>query len=380
MATYYWVGGSGTWDNVSATNWAASSGGAGGAGIPNGTDTVIFDAGSGSGTCTTVATAACSVATLNSATVALVLGANLTMSGVFTLTQGSVNLSSFVLTALSFASNNANTRSIAFGAAGSIKTTVQALTAWDIRDLTGFSCSGSRQVVIQPASGVIGTTIYHRGAGASEARAVSFKIVAPSGEFTFANTNIALDLDLSGFASAAALPNSTYTIYGSLTLNALNVFTAGANAWTFAATSGGKQITTNGVVLDHPLVFNGIGGTFAFQDALTQGSTHAFTIANGTVKLKNGVTSTVGAFTTSGTNQKFLESTLAGSRATLSQASGTVSASYLTIKDISSTGGATWNAFTTSNNVDAGNNLGWDFSTQIGRYIFTTRKNKRILS
>jgi hypothetical protein len=128
-----------------------------------------------------------------------------------------------------------------------------------------------------------------------------------------------------------------------------------------------------------PLTFNGIGGTFAFQDALTQGSTRAFTITNGTVQLKNGVTSTVGAFATSSTNQKFLQSTLAGSQATLSQASGTVNASNLTIQDINATGGATWQAFTTNNNVDAGNNLGWDFSTQIGRYIYTRRKNKRIL-
>ncbi len=127
------------------------------------------------------------------------------------------------------------------------------------------------------------------------------------------------------------------------------------------------------------MTFDGVGGTFAFQDALTQGSTRAFTITNGTVQLKNGVTSTVGAFATSGANQKFLESTLAGSQATLSQASGTVNATFLTIKDINATGGATWNAFTSNNNVDAGNNTGWDFFTQLGKYIYTRRKNKRIL-
>jgi hypothetical protein len=112
------------------------------------------------------------------------------------------------------------------------------------------------------------------------------------------------------------------------------------------------------------MVFNGIGGTWAFQDALTQGSTRAFTVTNGTVQLKNGVTSTVGAFATSGTNQKFLQSTLAGSQATLSQASGTVNASYLTIQDINATGGATWNALWSNNNVDSGNNTGWFFGDQ----------------
>jgi len=63
----------------------------------------------------------------------------------------------------------------------------------------------------------------------------------------------------------------------------------------------------------------------------------------------------------------------------LSQASGTINTTYLTVQDINATGGATWNAYTTSNNVDAGNNSGWDFSTQLGKYIYTIRKNKRIL-
>jgi hypothetical protein len=88
----------------------------------------------------------------------------------------------------------------------------------------------------------------------------------------------------------------------------------------------------------------------------------------------------VGSFATSGANQKFLQSTLAGSQATLSDASGTNNLSNTTIQDINATGGATWNAYLTNNNVDGGNNTGWDFNPlQIGRYIYTRRKNKRIL-
>lgn len=47
MATFYWVGGAGTWNNSSNTNWASSSGGAGGAGIPSLGDVVYFDSNSG---------------------------------------------------------------------------------------------------------------------------------------------------------------------------------------------------------------------------------------------------------------------------------------------------------------------------------------------
>jgi hypothetical protein len=46
MADRYWVGGDGTWDATSTTNWATSSGGAGGASAPTSADNVIFDANS----------------------------------------------------------------------------------------------------------------------------------------------------------------------------------------------------------------------------------------------------------------------------------------------------------------------------------------------
>jgi hypothetical protein len=39
----YWVGGSGTWDATTTTNWATTSGGAGGASAPTSADNVIFD-------------------------------------------------------------------------------------------------------------------------------------------------------------------------------------------------------------------------------------------------------------------------------------------------------------------------------------------------
>ena len=49
MATYYWVGGAGPWNSTSTTNWASSSGGAGGAGFPTILDDVVFDTSSGTG-------------------------------------------------------------------------------------------------------------------------------------------------------------------------------------------------------------------------------------------------------------------------------------------------------------------------------------------
>jgi len=54
----YWVGGNGTWGTGGTTaNWSASSGGPGGASIPNLNEDVIFDAASGSVTITVAGTA-----------------------------------------------------------------------------------------------------------------------------------------------------------------------------------------------------------------------------------------------------------------------------------------------------------------------------------
>lgn len=293
-----------------------------------------------------------------------------------TLTNGTLDLNGKTLTTASFISSNSNIRAINFNG-GKIVTTGNAKTLWAAQTATNFSYTGIPRIEAT-YSGAAGSRNFNHGttAGATEANTPSFYITAGTDSISVPT---AKTLDFTGFAGTFA--GSSRTLYGDLIISSGMTVGSNVNATTFASTSGTQQITTAGKTLDFPLTFNGIGGTFAFQDALTQGSTRAFTVTNGTVQLKNGVTSTVGAFTTSGTTQKFLQSTVAGSQATLSQASGTVNASYLTIKDTNATGGATWNSFTTDGNVDAGNNLGWDFNAlQLGRYIYTRRKNKRILS
>ena len=59
MANRFWRGGTGTWDATTTTNWSTTSGGAGGASAPTAADAVIFDALSGTGTCSTSLGAKC---------------------------------------------------------------------------------------------------------------------------------------------------------------------------------------------------------------------------------------------------------------------------------------------------------------------------------
>lgn len=560
MANKYWIGGTGTWDNASATNWSTTSGGAGGASAPIAGDTVFFDANSGTGTCTVTATAASVVCTLNNANIELSLSANFTTAYGFTHTAGTITLNNNVLsvqtyTALAgtktinfstgnitvtgsaatvinlsgstaptvtgtpqfvssytganvrsispsstwtafsykitgtgqvnfgagssgvykdidftgfsgtwasassgaawnvygsitldagmtmpsqtgaitllatsgiqkitsngktfdqpitqngvggtvqlqdnltiassriytlnngtldltgnsgnwtlscglFYSNVANTRSVLFGT-GNITITGNGGTVLLINTATGFTYTGTPNINFTYSGGTGTRSIYFGGnGGGSATNAPNIFISAGTDTVSLSPSFPAFwkDIDFTGFSGT--LSSNPNTIYGNLTFSSGMTLSAGAGTLTFAGTSGTQQITTNGKTLDFPLTFNGSGGTFAFQDALTQGSTRAFTITNGTVQLKNGVTSTVGAFATSGTNQKFLQSALAGSQATLSQASGTVNVSYLTSQDINATGGATWNLV--NNSVNRGNLSGWYVAHQQNAYF-----------
>lgn len=278
-----------------------------------------------------------------------------------TLTNGTLDLNSKTLSTGIFSSNNSNIRSVLFGT-GNITITGSGATVYNCGTGTNFTFTGT-PVVNLTYSGSTGTrTVSSASIDPSINNAISINVSAGSDTITFGNAARSYNsVDFTGFTGTCTeLPK---LVYGNLTL--VSGMTLGATvgqAITFASISGTKTITTAGKTIDNPITFDGIGGTWSFADALTQGSTRAFTITNGTVKLKAGATSTVGAFATSGSNQKYLQSTTAGSQATLSQASGTVTVSYLSIKDIAATGGATWNAYVDYNNVDQGDNTGWDFS------------------
>lgn len=271
--------------------------------------------------------------------------------------SGTLDLKNNTLSCGFFLGNYSATRAIAFGT-GNITLTGNSGTVLSMQTATGFTYTGT-PTINATYSGATGTRTIQFGstAGGIETNAVSVNVSAGTDIVTlqgrFKNVNFA------GFAGS--LNNSARFIYGNLTVATGMTLTAGTSTTSFLATSGTQTVTSNGKTMDFPVTVNAPSATVSFADAFTQGSTRAFTFTAGTVQFKNGVTSTTGDFVTSGTAIKYLQSTTAGSQATLSEASGTVNASYLTIQDINATGGATWNAYVDQFNVDAGNNDGWDF-------------------
>lgn len=480
MAARFWVGGTGTWDTSSTTHWSATSGGASGASAPTTADTVTIDANSGSGTITTASGATCSTCTLNSSNIGLTLGAAQTITGAFTLTLGTLSLGSYKLTCATFASNNSNTRTIAFGT-GNIEVNSTG-NVWNTSTITGLTTTGT-QVVNVTNSGSTNITI--TPGSLSESNSISFNISSGTYQISINSANGSVrNLDFTGF-SGTFTAGFGITIYGNIILSS-TMTSIGASATTMSGTSLSTQtITSNGSNFIGTLVVDKTGGTVKLNDAFNQTTTGVnfvgITVTNGTFDANNfnvscvkfasnnsntrtitmgsgtwtvsagsvgtlvtwalgtttgltfnkntaniilianrpvatanniftggGLTynnltisgtttpvnvqinssntfatlsnstdrtitrtyifntpttttvSTWDIYNTSGTAT--LNSLNAGTRFTVSQSSGTVNVSNCTIQDSAATGGATWNAFTSNNNVDAGNNTGWIFT------------------
>lgn len=478
MASRYWVGGTGIWDNASTSNWSTTSGGASGASAPVVGDNVFFDASSGTGTVTVQANAATTAATLNSANITLFLGANLTIAGSFTLTLGSLNLNGLNLTCLLFSSNNSTVRTITSGG-GSISvfaasalvayvvntTNLIAVAPWTV-NVTGNNTTGTREVYL-------GTL--------AESVATSANIQAGSDTIILGQNS--KNLNFTGFSGIWS--SGARTIFGDLTLSPTMTMAASLNATTFASTSATPRvITTNGVIFDALPFFNGVGGNFVLGSSLTIPAAKGMTLTNGTfdangwgvstgtfslgvgtktltigsgtwnitgsggawnantnvtnltvspstgtismtsssaktfaggakawptlnqggagaltiqqsntftniantvrpatITLTAGTTQTVTSFGVSGTagNLVTLNSSSAGSAATLSDSSGVNTVAYTSVQDIAVTGGASWVAPLGAGNVNVSGNTGWSFLTQIGRFVYNTRKSKRLL-
>lgn len=177
----------------------------------------------------------------------------------------------------------------------------------------------------------------------------------------------------SGSTCSLSLGSSTWTITGG---DAVASWVATNASLTFSAGTSTINLTYVGVkefFAGNRTYYNvNVGGT---GDFYIYGTNTFNNITNSvqpaTVIFESGLTQTVSNFGLSGTagNLITISSEAPGFDFTLSKASGTVNAQYLSIQDSVATGGAVWNAFTSNGNVDAGNNTGWVFSAAGGNML-----------
>lgn len=353
MASRFWVGGTGTWDQTSTTHWSSTSGGATGASIPTASDDVFFDANSGSGTCTVSVAAPCnSLNTSGSSLHALTVNASINIGSA---TAGASNVA-LDLTGITTYSQNTS---------GSVV-------------LNFVSTSATVQTVNFNSSITVGTVTFN-GAGGS------WKLVAGMTQNT-ANTFTltAGSLDTNGQTCSWGAYASSGSATRSLTLGTSTITITGSGASPWAQTSTGVTISaaSSTINLTHlgtvaqTVTFNTFTYGTVNMSAPAGSSTISFTGAPTfgslnitgpiTLSMTAGSTKTVTNFSARGSsgNLVTITSATAGTAWTLSKASGTVQCDWLSLKDSAATGGATFYAGANSTNVSG--NSGWTFTAPPG--------------
>lgn len=422
MAARFWVGGAGTWDGSSTANWSATSGGAAGASVPTTADTITFNASSGGGTVTLGAdvvglslTMTGFTGTLAFSTFKISLAGNNTtvFAGDTTFSTSGNKLieltysgatGSRVITTGAMTEANALSFTVLSGndqinpgssfvrnyivAAAHTNANILGIGTFTIYgDCTlnpagGSTANSSSPITFAATSGIqlltsngaaINKPINMNGVGTTVRLADDLlmgnaqRLTLTNGTFDANNKNLNIPLFTSQTGTVAlSMGSATWTVTG-----------VGTTAWNCNHAGLTVNPTTATITMTGATAKTFVGGGKTWP-TLNQGGAGALTISGSstfaditstsvpsTITLTSSTTQTVSAFTASGTagNLLTLNSSSAGTRANLSDASGTINVSFVSIKDIAAAGGATWLSYTTNGNVDAGNNTGWVFES-----------------
>jgi hypothetical protein len=358
MANRYWVGGTGTWNASSTTNWSDTSGGSSGASVPVAGDTAIFDqaatytvtlsyaaalsidgiqntagtvtfAGSVAGggitlqslTLTTTAiwdsttalifdgtgsytldtngvALACGVQ-INNVNGAWALASNFALRAglIFDLTSGALLLGSSTITATRFFSANTNTRTLAFGT-GKIVINSNGVAIVVSINATNLTTSGSKRLDISRPS-----TTCTVNTGMTD-----LNVFVTSGFYGLTLGSVASSigsLNFTGFTGQVTF-GSALQIKGDIVLGAGMSTGSFATVLTLGGT-GVRTITSNGVEFRAPVTVNTTDGTWQLLDAMSVGTSlgRALALTSGTLDLNNQ-TIAAGAFTSSGSATRAL--------------------------------------------------------------------------
>jgi len=348
MAERYWVGGTDTWNNVALLKWSTTSGGTPGAAAPGSSDNVYFDGNSGNVVVTTGASIACKNLSFTgftgefAGTNTLTVGGNLVLANTMTRSfTGRLYFNSALTT-------------------NTITTNTVSLASTEIQFLGGGEWTLTDD---------LNATTSYTYVTIGKLHLAGFSLTTS----TFASNNNnarTVDWGTNGTINVAGA-GTTWLVGGTgLVLEGTGIVDM--------SSSSSKVFA--GASYTYPINLNQAGiGTLTVTGSNTF-NTLSNTTQPSTVQIPTSTT-TVGSISISGTsgNQISIQSSTAGTRATLNVPTGTVSFSYCSIKDIAAVGGALFNAYVTDGNVNNGNNIGIDFFTQVGEYMYSPRKSKRIL-
>ena len=242
------------------------------------------------------------------------------------LNQGTLNLAGFTLSVGVFDSNNSNTRSINFGAGGTIAlaTTTNVGTILSMAtaiDFTWTGTGGFTRNQAAPATVEFGST-----AGGTVSNAPNLTVNAGTSQLTITSNSWFKNLDFTGTTNGLA--TGSVNMAGNLTLDSDGTYTSLTPTFLASGT-----ITSAGRALGATTI-NGSSITVTLADALQLGSsgTGTLTLTQGAFNAA-GFNVSIGTFSSSNTNTR-----------TLSMGSGT-----WTIYTTGVPGATVWNIATSTN-------------------------------
>lgn len=285
MASKFWVGGTGNWDAVTTTNWAITTGGAGGTAVPVAGDVVTFDGASGGGVVTM--TTSPNVASI--------------FMGAFTGTLDGNGQSPVMTT--QFSCNGSGTRTLKMGS-GNWTISGNATTVVSFLNMTGLTLDRSGGgVFVCNYSGATGTRNVQAGqTGGSEAASPDIKVTAGTDIFV---TNAGVtglrihNLDFTGFTGTWNINTTPLTLFGNLTIGTGLTMGATGNSILFSGTVSQQNVTTNGVTIPVSVTCQGTQ-VVQLQDNMRIGVAAAvtLTLTSGTLDLNGKTLTHFGSFAT----------------------------------------------------------------------------------
>lgn len=226
MAARFWVGGSGTWDATTTTNWSATSGGAGGASAPTSADDVTFNSSSGASPTVTIGTnAVCNNITISAPT-----------SGTLTFAFSTTGV-------LSFNGNWTNPATL-FATTGTGASLGSGGTVYTGSGASTFTSNGYSS----PTNLVVNTSTGSLTLASALTKTSASYLYIVSGSFDTAGYTMSLGRFISNANANTQnvfLRNSTVTVSVNITLSGTNLnFAAGTSSITYSG--GAQNITVNG--------------------------------------------------------------------------------------------------------------------------------------
>lgn len=255
MADRYWVGGTGTWDATTTTNWATATGGAGGASAPTVADNVFFDGNSNTGTSAFTVTMTGSPRCLNFDASAVDGTMTLAGTGGLSVAGSWVNHATLFATGgaatIDFSSNSANTidtKGISFVQGILFGQTTASTGSWTLS--SAFTTTG----LLTFTTGTLTTNNFAVSASGIQKGTGTSTLNLGSSAVTLTGT-AAINLTTTGLTINAGTSTITCSNTGTTTFNLFNATTF----YNVSFTGPNQAVTFNSATTSvNTLVFNNL--------------------------------------------------------------------------------------------------------------------------